>query len=163
VQTLWQDLRYGLRVLAKSRGFAAVAVLTLALGIGANTALFSVLNGVVLNPLPYPHPDQIVSVASTFGKFGEGSISYPDYLDWARENHSFSSLAAYKSRVSFNLIGQAKPERLSAVKVSFQFLRDSRRQPNSRSQLHALRRPIGRSARRYPQWWLVEIQIRTFP
>jgi predicted permease len=121
VQTLWQDLRYGLRVLAKSRGFAAVAVLTLALGIGANTALFSVLNGVVLNPLPYPHPDQIVSVASTFGKFGEGSISYPDYLDWARDNHSFSSLAAYKSWVSFNLIGQAKPERLSAVKVSSNF------------------------------------------
>ena len=120
MQTLWQDLRYGLRLLTKSPGFAAVTVLTLALGIGANTALFSVVNGVLLNPLPYPDPDRVVTVASVFAG-SEGSISYPDFLDWVRDNHSFFSLAAYKSWASFNLIGQAKPERLSAVEVSSNF------------------------------------------
>jgi predicted permease len=119
--TLIQDVRFGIRMLAKSPGFTAVAVLTLALGIGANTALFSVVNGVLLNPLPYPNPERVVTVDSTTADFGESSISYPDFIDWVRDNHSFSSLAAYKSFVSFNLIGQGTPERLSAVKVSSGF------------------------------------------
>src|SRR5690348_5800414 len=118
---LMQDIRYAVRMLLNSPGFAAIAILTLALGIGANTALFSVVNGVLLNPLPYPHPNQVVTVASTIGKVGENSISYPDYLDWVRDNDSFSSLAAYKSFQSFNLIGQGKPERLSAVEVTSNF------------------------------------------
>ncbi len=116
-----QDLRYAVRMLGKNRGFAIIAILTLALGIGANTALFSVVNGVLLNPLPYPDPDRVVTVASTFGGSGEGSIAYPDYLDWVRENHSFSSLAAYKSFISFTMIGRGTPERLSAVEVTSNF------------------------------------------
>lgn len=119
--TLMQDIRYALRLLLKSPGFAAIAILTLALGVGANTALFSVVNGVLLNPLPYPHPNQVVTVSSLTPPFGESSISYPDYLDWARDNHSFSSLAAYRSFQSFNLLGQDKPERLSAVEVTSNF------------------------------------------
>jgi putative ABC transport system permease protein len=121
MNSMWMDVRYAVRMLAKSPGFAAIAVLTLALGIGANTALFSVVNGVLLNPLPYPHPNRVVTVDSTTADFGESSISYPDFLDWARDNHSLSSLAAYRSFKSFNLLGQGKPERLSAVEISSTF------------------------------------------
>ena len=66
MRSFWQDVRYGLRVLSKNSGFAAIAILTLALGIGANTALFSVVNGVLLNPLPFPHPDQLLAVYSRY-------------------------------------------------------------------------------------------------
>ncbi|HKW88158.1 MAG TPA: ABC transporter permease [Candidatus Acidoferrales bacterium] len=121
IQDLLQDLRYGLRMLRKSPGFTLVAVLTLALGIGANTAMFSVVNGVLLNPLPYPHPDQVVTVASTDPGSGEGPISYPDYHDWVRDNHSFSSLAAYKSFVGFNWTRQSDALIVSAVQVSANF------------------------------------------
>ncbi|MGB6623433.1 MAG: ABC transporter permease, partial [Candidatus Acidiferrales bacterium] len=121
MNTLLQDLRYAIRVLVKAPGFAIIAIVTLALGIGANTALFSVVNGVLLNPLPYPHPDQVVTVDGTTPEFGEGSISYPDLHDWIRDNHSLSSLAGYKSFQSFNLIGQGEPERVAAVDVSYNF------------------------------------------
>ena len=121
MNALLQDIRYTLRMLAKSPGFTAVAVLTLALGIGANTALFSVVNGVLLNPLPYPHPNQIVSLYSKPADFTEASISYPDFLDWVRDNRTLSSVAAYRSFQSFNLIGQGEPERVSAAEVSASF------------------------------------------
>jgi predicted permease len=120
-EDLLQDLRCGLRMLRKSPGFAAIAILTLALGIGANTALFSVVNGVLLNPLPYPHPEQVVLVSDTSSALQETWISYPDYLDWVRENHSFSPLAAYESEVNFNLLGQGEPERVSVTEVSSTF------------------------------------------
>jgi predicted permease len=119
--SLWQDLCYGLRMLRKSPGFTAVAVLTLALGIGANTALFSVVNGVLLNPLPYPHPDKVVTVASWFPEGGEGSVSYPDLVDWIRDSHTFSSLAGYKSFQSFTWARQSNAERVSAVQASYNF------------------------------------------
>jgi predicted permease len=119
--TLWQDLRYAVRMLIKSPGFAIIAVVTLALGIGANTALFSVVNGVLLNPLPYPHPDQIVTVDSTGSDGGEGSISYPDLVDWIHDNHTFSSLAGYKSFQSFNWARQNEAENVSATEVSYNF------------------------------------------
>jgi len=121
MNTLLQDVRYAIRILAKAPGFTAVAVLTLALGIGANTALFSIVNGVLLNPLPYPHPNQVVSIDSEAPGFGQSSISYPDFLDWARDNRTFSSLAAYKSFISFNLVGQGEPQRVSSVEVSAAF------------------------------------------
>jgi predicted permease len=119
--TLWQDLRYAIRILIKSPGFAIIAIATLALGIGANTALFSIVNGVLLNPLPYPHPDQVVTVDSTTPDFGEGSISYPDLFDWIHDNHSLSSLAGYKSFGSFNWARQSEAERVSSVQVSYNF------------------------------------------
>lgn len=120
LEQLGQDIRYALRMLGKSPGFAAIAILTLALGVGANTSLFSVVNGVLLNPLPYPHSNQVVTAANWFPGYGEGSISYPDFLDWVRLNHTFSSLAAYREN-SFNLTGQGDAERVSAMEISASF------------------------------------------
>jgi predicted permease len=119
-EQLVRDMRYGLRMLGKSPGFTAVAVLTLALGIGANTALFSVVNGVLLSPLPYAYSDQVVAAANWFPGYGEGSISYPDFLDWVRLNHTFSSLAAYRP-AGFNVTGQGDAERVSAMEISASF------------------------------------------
>src|SRR5260370_921508 len=93
MMSFWQDVRYGLRVLGKNPGFTAIAILTLALGIGANTALFSVVNGVLLNPLPFPNPDELVAVYTKSGTFQESSISYPNFLHWHKENHSFAALS----------------------------------------------------------------------
>jgi ABC-type antimicrobial peptide transport system permease subunit len=81
-------------MLAKNPGFTAVAVLTLALGIGANTAIFSVVNGVLLNPLRYAEPDRLVTLYSGTPEFPKASISYPNFLDWVRDNRSFSAMAA---------------------------------------------------------------------
>jgi len=121
VRNFWQDVRYGLRVLSKSSGFAAIAILTLALGIGANTALFSVVNGVLLNPLPFPNPDELLAVYSKTSSFGQSSISYPNFLDWHKDNTSFSSLGAFRSE-SYNLTGIGEPERLNCQMVSAEFL-----------------------------------------
>ena len=120
METLLQDVRYGLRMLRKSPGFAAVAIITLSLGIGANTAIFSVVNGVLLNPLPYPQPQQLVALYQRTVQFNEASIPYPDFLDWQRDNRSFSAIAAYRSE-DFNLTGVGKPERLKGGMVSASF------------------------------------------
>ncbi|MGB2671768.1 MAG: ABC transporter permease [Candidatus Acidiferrum sp.] len=120
MMNFWQDVRYGLRVLLKSPGFTAIAVLTLALGIGANTALFSVVNGVLLNPLPFPNPDQLVAVYSKTAEFEQSSISYPNFLDWVRDNHSFSKLGAFRSE-EYNMTGQGEPERLHGHMISADF------------------------------------------
>jgi predicted permease len=116
----WQDVRYGMRTLRKSPGFAVIAVLTLAIGIGANTALFSVVNGVLLNPLPYPEPNRLVALYARANEFTKFSISYPNFLDWSRENHSFSSLAAFRGE-TFTMTGIGEPERLDADMVSAAF------------------------------------------
>jgi hypothetical protein len=102
LKSLPQDLRYGVRVLAKSPGFSLIAILTLALGIGANTAIFSVVNGVLLNPLPFRGPNQLVSMFQEMPNFKNGSISYPNFIHWRRMNTTFASMAAYRS-VGFNL------------------------------------------------------------
>lgn len=116
----WQDLRYGLRMLAKSPGFAAIAILTMAFGIGANTALFSVVNAVILNPLPFPSPNRLVSVYSKTTEFNESSISYPNFLDWRRMNRSLSAIAAYR-QADYSLTGTGQPEHLNGVMISAEF------------------------------------------
>jgi hypothetical protein len=120
MQTLWQDIRYGLRMLGKNPGFTAVVVLTLALGIGANTALFSIVNGVLLNPLPFAQPDRLVSLYTRTPEFTRSSISYLNFLDWRRDNHSFSAIAAFRGE-NFNLSGIGDAQRLSANMVSAEF------------------------------------------
>ena len=118
--TLMQDLRYGLRLLARNPGFTAVAVITLALGIGANTAIFSVVSGVLLNPLPYPQPERLVALYSKTPQFDQSSISYPNFLDWVHDNRSFAALAGYRGD-DFNLTGMGEPERVPAEMVSASF------------------------------------------
>ncbi len=108
---LWQDLRYGARMLLKNPGFSAVVVLTLALGIGANAALFSVVNGVLLNPLPYPQPEQLVALNQRTSNVAAGSISYPNYLDWQKENQTFSAIAVSRQS-SFAVLGTGEAERV---------------------------------------------------
>ncbi|HKT48158.1 MAG TPA: ABC transporter permease, partial [Candidatus Acidoferrales bacterium] len=120
LDSLWQDVRYGARMLRKSPGFAIVAVLTLALGIGANSALFSVVNGVLLNPLPYPHPGEIITLHESKPNFRTGSISYPNFLDWQRENQTLSSMAVARPS-SFNLTNLGDAEQVKAQFVTRDF------------------------------------------
>ena len=115
-----QDLKYAIRMLAKSPGFAAVAILTLALGIGANTALFSVVNGVLLNPLPFPQPDQLYAVYGMASASGETSVSYLNFLDWQKRNQSFSGLGAYMDQ-DYILTGTGQPERIQGYRISAEF------------------------------------------
>src|SRR5690242_10577190 len=104
---LRQDVRYAMRMLAKSPGFTAVAILTLALGIGANTALFSVVNGILLNPLPYPHSEQLVAVYGKTPGVSRGAASYLNFLDWQRDAKTFSAMAMYRNQ-DYNLTGTAE-------------------------------------------------------
>jgi predicted permease len=118
--SFWQDVRYGLRVLAKNPGFTAIAILTLALGIGANTALFSVVNGVLLNPLPFPNPDELVAVYSSSPTSEQNSISYLNFLDWQKDNHSFAQLGAFRSD-DYNMVGVGEPQRVHIHMISAEF------------------------------------------
>ena len=119
-EELLHDLRSGVRMLRKNPGFAAVAVLTLALGIGANTSLFSVVNGVILNPLPFANPEQLVTLYESKVHFEDGAISYPNFLDWQRDNRSFASMAAF-APTSFSLTGVGEAEQVSVERISAQF------------------------------------------
>ncbi len=117
VGSFFADLRFALRLLHKSPGFTAVAVLTLALGIGANTAMFSVIEAVLLRPLPYSNPNELVSVASTWQRGGittPFSSSPPDFFDWRDQNRSFSSMFAYRIG-EYALTGHGEAKRVRAV------------------------------------------------
>ena len=89
------DLRFALRSMRKAPGFTTIAVLTLALGVGANTAIFSVVNGVLLRPLAYPRPDDLMQVETVFQNGHAGNVSYADFEDLRDQNHSFAALAVY--------------------------------------------------------------------
>lgn len=124
MKNLFQDVRYGLRMLRKSPGFTVVAVLTLGLGIGANTAIFSIVNAVLLRPLPFPQPDRLMFITEMAqranGTPAEGAISYPDFFDWRSSNHVFSNLASYHDD-DFTLTGTQQPLHLSGFTVSSDF------------------------------------------
>src|SRR5712692_9957202 len=117
--TLFQDLRFGLRMLAKNPGFTAVAAITLALGIGANTAIFTVVNSVLLRPLPFKSPDRLVRVGETdlHDAPSIGEVSYPNFMDWRAQNHVFESMAAFHSS-SFTLSRATGPVLVEGAVVS---------------------------------------------
>jgi putative ABC transport system permease protein len=119
---LWRDLRYALRQLVRSPGFTAIAVLTLGLGIGANTAIFSVVNAALLRPLPYQDPSSLVKINETRPDGSLNSVSYPNFIDWRKENGGFRSVALFRD-LAFNLAGRAEPERIAGALVSADFFR----------------------------------------
>ena len=121
METLWQDLRHGLRILRKSPGFAIIAVLTVALGIGANTAVFSVVYGVLLEPLPYHDSARLILLNETTPRVGMVSVSDPNFLDWRSQSTTFSQMAAVHE-VAFNLSGISQPESIGGEAVSPNFL-----------------------------------------
>jgi predicted permease len=118
--TLTQDVKYAVRMLAKNPGFALIAILTLALGIGANTALFSVVNGVLLNPLPFANPSRLSAIHWKTPQFDQASITYPNFLDWQRDNRTFEAMAAYRE-MDFSLTGYGDPQRLHGQQISAEF------------------------------------------
>ncbi|HEX8186971.1 MAG TPA: permease prefix domain 1-containing protein, partial [Pyrinomonadaceae bacterium] len=110
LELIVKDIRYAFRMLWRKPGFTAVAVLTLALGIGGNTAIFSVVNAVLLRALPYPDADRLVSVYETLPQGGTGSVSVPNFLDWRAQSDAFTGLAAYQYG-DFNLREEQQPVR----------------------------------------------------
>src|SRR5215211_7046883 len=123
MESLIQDIRYGLRSLIKSPGFAAVAIIALALGIGANTAIFSVVNGILLRPLPYKDPQKLAIVWETLINLQSetGDASFPvasgNFLDWQAQNQTFDYMAAFHSQ-TLNLTGSGEPERVGVIRAS---------------------------------------------
>ncbi len=107
MNALWSDLKFATRMLARSPGFTVVAVLALGLGIGANSALFSVTNAVLLRPLPFEAPHQLLSLREETKNWGTIMVSYPNFKDWRDQNRVFSDIAAYRS-ANFNLTGTAR-------------------------------------------------------
>ncbi|HVG32516.1 MAG TPA: ABC transporter permease [Pyrinomonadaceae bacterium] len=121
MQTIWQDVKYGIRMLVKHPGFTVVAVLTLALGIGANSAIFSVVNAVLLRPLQFKEPEQLVKLWETLPQQGlTGTVSAPNFLDWREQNQVFAELSAYEP-ANFSLQGKDQPERMLGVTATAGF------------------------------------------
>src|SRR5258706_11944673 len=117
MNTLLQDLRYGARMLFKNPGITFVVILALALGIGANTAIFSVVDTVLLRPLPYPESDRLVFINETSKAMDEISVSYPNFTDWRNQNHVFEKIGV-SNRSSYNLTGAGEAERIVTGQVS---------------------------------------------
>jgi putative ABC transport system permease protein len=117
MNTLFQDIRYGARMLLKTPAMTAIVILALALGIGANTAIFSVINAVVLRPLPFDHPEQLLFLNERSPVLDEMSISYPNFTDWRDQNHVFEKIGVY-NRNSYNLTGYGEAERILTGQVS---------------------------------------------
>src|SRR5260370_42277025 len=117
MNTLWQDIKYSVRRMVKKLSVTAIVVVVLALGTGANAAIFSVVNAALLRPLPYADPDKLVRLSEDSPNVPQMSISYPNFLDWREQNKVFSGIAAMQFR-SLNLTGTDEPERLAGRRVS---------------------------------------------
>ncbi len=121
LEDLRRDSAYALRTFARSPGFSLVVIITLALGIGANTAIFSLIDATILRPLPYPQADRIVALSEADRKGSDLMVSWADFVDWQHETRSFSALAALGGG-NFNLTGNGQAERLHGLRVSASFL-----------------------------------------
>src|SRR5262247_1523505 len=122
MNTLLQDIRYGFRGLWRNPGFSIVAALSLALGIGANTAIFSVVNAALLRPLPFHDPDRLVMVweDASFAGFPRNTPAPANYADWKSQNHVFEDMGALVDN-SYNLTGDGEPEKIDAYEVTANF------------------------------------------
>src|SRR5688572_7999176 len=128
IENLSQDVRYGARQLRKNPGFTTVAVLTLALGIGANTAIFSVVDAVLLRPLPYPNSGQLVSLSERGTDWSGGSLSYPNFADWKSQQSVFENFGIHSGN-NFTLTGAGEPVRLAGALMSADVFAALRTQP----------------------------------
>ena len=117
LSTLWQDVRYGVRMLLKNPGVTFIVIIALALGIGANSAIFSVVNAVLLRPLPYDQADRLVFLNEKSQVLDVMSISYPNFTDWRAQNHTFEKIGVY-NRGSYNLTGAGEAERIVTAQMS---------------------------------------------
>src|SRR5262247_4679440 len=117
MQTLWQDLCFGARMLWKTPGYTLIAVMTLALGIGANTAIFSVVNAALLRPLPYPESERLVWLSERSPKYPTMTISYPNFIDWRAQQTVFEYIGVFNWD-SYNLTGRGDPLQLKGVNIS---------------------------------------------
>lgn len=145
MESLLRDLKHSLRILTKNRSFTISAVAALALGIGANTAIFTVVNTVILNPLPYPDADQIISIA----RLGGGSLNQPTFEYLEKNNPGFEDLAAYQGGASMNLTGGDRPERVNVISASPNYFRLFGTNPIREGRLHRRRAALevrGRSS-----------------
>src|SRR4026209_1716747 len=121
MNTLWQDIRYGARMLVKNPGVTIIVIVALALGIGANTAIFSVGNAVLLRPMPYDESDRLVFLNEKSPVLDEMSISYPNFLDWREHNQTFEKMGVY-NRARYNLTGAGEAERIVTGQLSADLL-----------------------------------------
>jgi putative ABC transport system permease protein len=128
MDTLWHDVRYGARMLLKKPGFTVIAVMTLALGLGANTAIFSVIDAVLLRPLPYAEPEQLVMLSETKEQVQNRWVSYPNFLDWRERNRSFEAMSTFRSW-TLTLTGSGEPESLNARLVTADYFTVMRVEP----------------------------------
>jgi putative ABC transport system permease protein len=122
MRTLWRDLRFGARMLLKKPGFSLIVLLTLGLGIGANTAIFSVVNAVLLRALPYPQPERLVVLTEKTRQGQRMGVAYPNYQDWRERAQSFTEMAGFRGAL-LNLTGVEKPARLNGRQVNWNFFR----------------------------------------
>ncbi len=161
--TLWADLRYAVRMLRKSAGFTAVAVAALALGIGANTAIFTVVNAVLLNPLPYPQPDRIMKLGRKFSNGVGYSNSIPKYMAW-RRNQAFEAMTLYDfGSLGMNLGAGSPPDQIKAAHVSAEYFKVFGGSPAGRPGLYGYGGSAQGTAGGGHQLRLVAVAIRRRP
>ncbi len=164
-ETLYKDIRYAVRSFRRDAGFFATAVLIMGLGIGANTAIFSVVNALLFRPLPFQSPERLVWIANTGAEGGLSSETsrVANYIDWQRLNRSFESLASYFAFFdygSYNLIGLGEPERLVGVGVSKNFLGFLGVQPEARPRVYRRGIEVEWDSGRYPHTRLMGTPLR---
>jgi len=121
MHTLWQDFRYGARMLLKHPGVTAIAVITLALGIGANTAIFSVVSAVMLRPLPYENPERLVALWENVPERGRWRVTPANFFDWKKQNTTFENIAAFGAS-TLTLTGDGEPEQIFGTRASSVYL-----------------------------------------
>jgi len=121
METLFKDIRYGIRGLLKRPGFTFVAIITLALGIGANTAIFGVVNAVVLRPLPYAEPDRLMTLWETMPGSDRRSVAPGNFVDWRTQNTTFQEMVA-TFYANFNLTSDGEPERIDGATITSNFM-----------------------------------------